>query len=124
MRFIKYYVPDFDDSEYSQDEVHAALKNGVVLCKLINAISPRNEVRINLGIFKNGEQMLQKEELENIGKFIDAALQFGVKQEDVCISAGPITRKDKYDESGQHDQCSWKESESKRETPFSVTSRK
>ena len=83
MRFIKYYVPDFDDSEYSQDEVHAALKNGVVLCKLINAISPRNEVRINLGIFKNGEQMLQKEELENIGKFIDAAVQFGIKQEDV-----------------------------------------
>ena len=74
MRFIKYYVPDFDDSEYNQYEVHAALKNGVVLCKLINAISPRNEVRINLGIFKNGEQMLQKEELENIGKFIDAAL--------------------------------------------------
>ncbi|XP_076467459.1 myophilin-like [Babylonia areolata] len=58
----------------------AALKDGQVLCRLINAISPGSVKKINT----KGPNFLQ---MENIGKFIDACAKYGVPTTDLFHTA-------------------------------------
>ncbi|KAJ3192080.1 Transgelin [Irineochytrium annulatum] len=55
------------------DNFHEALKNGVVLCKLIGALSPSNAVKYNTS-------NLAFKQMENISNFLVAAEKVGVKK--------------------------------------------
>lgn len=51
------------------------LNDGLVLCKLVNAIKP--------GIVKAGPAKMPFHKMENINRFIEAAQKLGVKEVDV-----------------------------------------
>jgi len=59
-----------------QADVHKALKNGVLLCKLVNIIQPGSVKKINTasGVFK---------EMENINQFLKACETLGCKKLDL-----------------------------------------
>ena len=72
----------------SSGDVHKALKNGVLLCKLVNIIKPGSVKKINAssGVFK---------EMENINQFLKACEDLGCKKLDLfqtvdCHEAGNI----------------------------------
>ena len=57
-------------------DVIIALKNGKVLCKLINAIKPGSVKKIN-------ENKMTFKEMENINCFLSACEEIGVKKVDL-----------------------------------------
>ena len=73
MAWIKSYVPDFNPPS-GMDAVHTALKDGVVLCKLISALSGKN-VKFNT-------MKMAFKQMENVGKFLDAIAEYGVQKSD------------------------------------------
>lgn len=72
--WIKMYVPDadVDCTTYDEDEVHKKLKDGQILCHLINALQPGSVPKINTN------QMAFKQ-MENIGNFLKASEKFGLE---------------------------------------------
>lgn len=70
MEWIKIFVPEFEIPS-GMDAVHQALKDGVVLCKLMEALNDGKKV----GFY---ESDLSFKHLENIGKFLDEAEKYGV----------------------------------------------
>jgi len=57
------------------DNVHAFLKDGTVLCELINQIAPGSVKKVN-------NSKMAFKQMENISKFLDALEAFGVKKLD------------------------------------------
>ena len=75
MTWIKSYVSDFSPPS-GVDDVHAALEDGVVLCKLFNAIAGKADpIRFS----EEGQMVFAK--MERIGLFVDAITAYGVQQE-------------------------------------------
>ena len=65
MEFIQHYVPDADVlGEYDEQTVYEKLKNGQVLCKLINALESSQVVR------KINTNNMAFKQMENIGKVL------------------------------------------------------
>ncbi len=60
----------------SSDGLHAKLKDGVVLCKLINKIKPGSVRKIN-------ESKMAFKMMENIGNFLDACMATGMQKMDL-----------------------------------------
>jgi len=73
MEWIASYVADFDPPSGSEN-VQTALKDGVVLCKLMGELS-------GTPIKFNTSKMAFKQ-MENIGKFLEAADKYGVAKSD------------------------------------------
>ena len=74
MTWIKSYVSDFSPPS-GVDDVHAALEDGVVLCKLFNAVAGKaNPIQFN----EEGQMVFVK--IERIGLFVDAITSYGVQQ--------------------------------------------
>lgn len=63
-------------SDPSSDSVHAALKDGVYLCKLINVIQPDS-------VKKPNQSKMAFKMMENIGNFLGACENFGLKKTDL-----------------------------------------
>jgi len=57
-------------------DFQASLKDGVVLCKLMNKLSPDSVPKINMG-------GLAFKQMENIQHFLEAAAQYGVRTDDI-----------------------------------------
>jgi len=76
MEWIVYWLPELSaEKPQGQKNVHQWLKNGRVLCQLINKISPGSVRKIN----KNNMAFMQ---MENIGNFLKAAENFGMNKND------------------------------------------
>jgi len=76
MQFIEHYVPDSNVSGNSTaGAVAENLKDGVILCKLINAIQPGSVKKIN-------ESKMAFKQMENIGQFLSAMDNYGVAKSD------------------------------------------
>lgn len=74
--WVQSYVPDARLTGVSgPDNVHEKLKDGVVLCKLINALQPGSIKNIN-------SSKMAFKQMENIGSFLDAIQKFGVSKTD------------------------------------------
>lgn len=66
-----------DAGDYSSDKVHAALKDGVYLCKVANTLKPGCIRKIN-------ETKMAFKQMENINNFLDACdKQFGMVKIDL-----------------------------------------
>jgi len=65
----------FNYANYPKDVV-AALKSGIALCKLIKAIDPDSTITWN-------ESEMVFKQMENIGKFLSACEQLGIKKIDL-----------------------------------------
>jgi len=77
MEYIKHYVPDFDaGTEFEADVVQSKLKDGRALCQLMNGIQEGSVNKIN-------NSPMAFTQMENIGKFLDAAKAYGVKETDL-----------------------------------------
>jgi len=63
------------------DKFHTALKDGVKLCKLLNAINPGSIRKVNTNSRMAFVQM------ENTGNFLESCVKFGVKKEDLFQTA-------------------------------------
>jgi len=72
--WIRSYVPDFAEVK-GQKDVHLALKDGVALCKLINALAPGSVRKIN-------ESKMAFKQMENISLFLAAIEKYGVLASD------------------------------------------
>ena len=80
MGWIKVYVPDADvplGDQATSNAVAAALKDGVILCKLVNGLECTSKP-----IKYNTSKMAFKQ-MENIGLFLDAADEYGVAKNDI-----------------------------------------
>jgi len=77
MSFIRHHVPTFPEFEASGKNVHENLKDGRVLCQLINALEPGSVKKIN-------ESKMAFKQMENIGNFLDAIGKYGVPKSDAC----------------------------------------
>ena len=76
MEFIKYYVEDLEvPATCDSSSVHAILKDGVALCKLMNALEESSVKEIN-------DSKTTFKQRENIGKFLSAAKKYGVPDSD------------------------------------------
>lgn len=74
--WIQSLVPELDlECSYEEDAVHAKLKDGQVLCKLINALAPGSVAKINTN-------SMAFKQMENIGNFLSATEKFGVAPND------------------------------------------
>lgn len=67
---------EHETGEKIGDDFQAGLKDGTILCKLMNKLSPGSIKSINQG-------KLAFKQMENINNFIQAAQAFGVKNDDV-----------------------------------------
>lgn len=73
------FFNDRDDAnlkKYIQDQ----LKNGAILCKLINQLNPGSVKKVN-------ESKLPFKMMENIGNFLEGCYNYGVKKEDMFQTA-------------------------------------
>jgi len=72
--WIKMYVPDADVDRvtYEEDEVHKLLKDGQILCQLINALQPGSVAKVNTN-------KMAFKQMENIGNFLSGCEKFGVE---------------------------------------------
>ena len=76
MEYIKLYVKDFDvPASCDSSSVHESLKDGVALCKLMNALKESSVRRIN-------DSKMAFKQMENIGNYLDAASGYGVAKSD------------------------------------------
>jgi len=77
MDWIASHVPNSDVAGVSGSvEVHSKLKDGTMLCKLINALEPGSVRSINTS-------KMAFKQMENIGNFLGAAEVFGVSKNDL-----------------------------------------
>jgi len=79
MAWIKHYVPDADvplKDQATSKAVAEALKDGIVLCQLANALEC-----VNPPIKFNQSKMAFKQ-MENIGKYLEATYEYGVSKND------------------------------------------
>ena len=77
MDWIVSQVPDSGvDGLSGSSEVHSKLKDGTILCKLLNALEPGSVRSVN------ASKMAFKQ-MENIGNFLSAAETFGVSKNDL-----------------------------------------
>ncbi|XP_022109725.1 muscle-specific protein 20-like [Acanthaster planci] len=67
---------ELEPVESGWDNFSAALKNGVILCKLINVISPRSVKKIH-------DSKMEFKMMENIGNFLTACESIGVQKADL-----------------------------------------
>merc|ERR1712087_818725 len=75
--FILHYVSDAVKPEIcDEDHLHEWLKDGIILCKLINAIEPGSVKKIN-------NSNMNFRQMENIGKFLEGAKAYGVNETDL-----------------------------------------
>ena len=72
----------FNDRDQSnlKKYIQEKLKNGIILCKLINVVSPRSVRKIN-------ESKMAFVMMENIGNFLTGCYKYGVKKEDLFQTA-------------------------------------
>lgn len=76
MEWIKEHLPDEDCVCQESDEVHEKLKDGVILCKLINAIEPGSVKKFN-------ESKMAFKQMENISLFLSGCEAFGCNKVDL-----------------------------------------
>lgn len=77
VEWIMHYVKDADLEEVEgMEEFQEKLKDGVILCNLINAIEPESVRKIN----SSGMAFKQ---MENINNFVEACVKYGCKKEDM-----------------------------------------
>ena len=74
MNWIAYHVPDFDPP-HGKIAVEKALRDGIVLCKLISALSGKN---VKFNTMKNAFK-----QMENIDMFLNAIKEYGVNEQDL-----------------------------------------
>merc|ERR1712212_1164849 len=75
--YILHYVSDAVKPEIcDEDHLHEWLKDGIILCKLINAIEPGSVKKIN-------NSNMNFRQMENIGKFLEGAKAYGVQETDL-----------------------------------------
>jgi len=71
--WIKSLVPNADvECSYEEDAVHKKLKDGQILCQLINALEPGSVPKINTST-------MAFKQMENIGKYLHACEAFGLE---------------------------------------------
>merc|ERR1719318_16727 len=58
------------------EQLHHALKDGQLLCKLINTLNPNSVPKVNSG-------KMAFHQMENIGKFLNAAEKYGCRKDDL-----------------------------------------
>merc|ERR1719494_1065455 len=76
MEFIKLYVKDFAvPASFDSDSVHESLRDGVALCKLMNALDDSSVKKIN-------DSKMAFKQMENIGNYLDASSGYGVAPAD------------------------------------------
>ena len=76
MKFIKHYVDDLEvPASFEEGTVHEILRDGVVLCKLMNGIQESSVKRIN-------DSKMAFKQMENIGNYVYASVEYGVPTED------------------------------------------
>jgi len=77
MDWIQVHVPEcpLQLESYDQTTIHDTLKDGQVLCKLINALQPGSVRKIN-------ENKMAFKQMENIGNFLAGVQTFGVAASD------------------------------------------
>lgn len=77
MEWIMHFVPDADLEDVTgAQEVSEKLKDGIILCKLVNAIFPNSVGRIN-------ESKAAFKQMENISNFLDACVNNGCLKNDM-----------------------------------------
>jgi len=75
--YIKHYVPGADiGDDTSSSGMLKALKDGSILCNLINAIQPGSVKKIN-------ESKMAFKQMENIGNFLTGCEKYGVNKADL-----------------------------------------
>ncbi|CAH1790934.1 unnamed protein product [Owenia fusiformis] len=72
--WIKFFVKDANWKGDDEESVHETLKDGIILCKLINALQPGSVKTIN-------SSKMAFQQMENIGNFISGSTKYGVKKE-------------------------------------------
>jgi len=80
MSFIRHHVRNFPEFDANGNNVHDNLKDGRVLCKLINKLEPGSVKMIN-------EDKMGFKRMQNIGNFLEAIVKYGVPKSDVCQTA-------------------------------------
>ena len=76
MHWVKLHVPEADVNDaYEEDIVYNKLKDGQLLCKLMNALVPGSIKRIN-------ESKMAFKQMENIGNYLASTEKFGVNATD------------------------------------------
>jgi len=76
MEWIQSYLPGEDVVCSASDDVLEKLKDGQILCKLINVLQPGSVPKIN-------ESKMAFKQMENIGSFLDSCVQFGCDKLDL-----------------------------------------
>lgn len=75
--WVNSYVPDSGLGGLSApDNVHEKLKDGVVLCKLMNVLQPGKVIKINTS-------KMAFKQMENIGNFLSSCEAYGVSKTDL-----------------------------------------
>jgi len=69
-------LPDAQRPSGGKDEVHAWLKDGIVICNLANALQPGSVRKINTS-------KMAFKQMENIGNFLTACDKLGIKKLDL-----------------------------------------
>merc|ERR1712226_1494987 len=76
MEYITHFVPNAGViGAYDQDTIHMKLKNGQVLCQLMNGLVPGSIKKINTN-------NMAFKQMENIGNFLAQVEKFGVNPAD------------------------------------------
>lgn len=74
-------VPGADPNEpLGMDNFQKVLKNGVILCRLMNTLRPEKRIRVN-------DTKIPFKMMENIGKFNDACVEYGLSNADTFATA-------------------------------------
>jgi len=73
--FINHYVPEAKLEDGGSEAFHEKLKDGVLLCQLINALKAGSVKKIN-------QSKMAFKQMENIGFFLEACEAYGVNKTD------------------------------------------
>lgn len=74
-------VPGRDPNEpLGMDNFQKVLKNGVILCRLMNTLRPEKQIKVN-------DTKIPFKMMENIGKFLDACVEYGLSNADTFATA-------------------------------------
>eukprot|EP00794_Sanderia_malayensis_P005251 gene5251-5915_t len=79
------------DGATGQKQIQLALKDGRILCRLINALNPSKPVKFN-----NKDKLMPFKMMENIGQFLQGCEVYGCKAADLFQTA------DLYDNQNMH----------------------
>jgi len=76
----QYWIETITESNFAGDNFHDSLKDGVLLCKLVNKINPKKKAKFK----KNAKMPFVAR--ENITAYIDGCKRIGVSEHDLFVT--------------------------------------